>query len=270
MVTSGKRLWSDEHRINAVFEFLERSRNPVFAHLHLMGTHSPHNPRERVYSIGVTWADRRARADDLYDDVIAGFDRQLQAFVERLERMGKLGNTVLVITSDHGAGWTYARVPLIFVFPGGEPSGRRTLNGQLIDLAPTLLDYLGVPIPSWMNGQSLLRDDLDPKRPIVTVLVRKENPAPFKRIRAVGVTICQHVYWLDPWTSTFFTERVPGGTATCRAGPEGEWIARPLITTSLRDNGYDVSSLKRIPRAHQLPPPWPPWMTPTARNDGAR
>ena len=244
--------WNDQLRIDTVLDFLAQSSHPVFAHLHLMTTHIPYHPTTRVYSTGVgsTRAERKARRVDLYDDVIGDFDRHLQRLVEGLEQQGKLANTVLVITSDHGQDWTFARLPLVFVFPGGAPSGRRAGNVQLIDVAPTLLDYIGVPIPPWMDGQSLLQPDLDPKRAVMSVEVRTENPAPFKRIAAVGATICQRTYWLDPNTAIFTWVDIPGSTATCSPLDVvmSEYTGRANILSALRDNGYDVSSLKRMLR----------------------
>jgi arylsulfatase A-like enzyme len=217
-----------------------------------MTTHIPYRPTKRIYSIGVgsTREERRRRRVDLYDDVIGEFDGHLQRLVEGLEQQGKLANTVLVITSDHGQDWTFDRLPLVFVFPGGTPSGRRSVNVQLIDVAPTLLDYIGVPIPPWMDGQSLLQPDLDPKRAVMSVDVRTANPAPFTRIAAVGATICQRTYWLDPNTATFTWVDIPGSTATCSRLElaASEYTGRAKILSALRDNGYDVSSLKRIQR----------------------
>ena len=42
-------------------------------------------------------------------------------------------------------------------------------NVQLLDLAPTLLDYLGIDKPDWMEGDSVLREEPDRLRRIVSV-----------------------------------------------------------------------------------------------------
>jgi bisphosphoglycerate-independent phosphoglycerate mutase (AlkP superfamily) len=79
--------------------------------------------------------------------------------------------------SDHGSAVSrHGRVPLIFVFPGGNPHGRIVADTQLLDIAPSLLDYLGAPIPAWMGGQSLLSVKADPLRPILTAHVRRDAP----------------------------------------------------------------------------------------------
>jgi arylsulfatase A-like enzyme len=270
-VTAGAG-WSDQLRIDTVLDFLAQSQQPVFAHLHLMTTHVPHSPTRPIFSAGLTKdpGERARRRVDLYDDVIAEFDRHLQRLVEGLEQQDKLANTVLVITSDHGWRWTFARLPLVFVFPGGTPRGRRSGNVQLIDVAPTLLDYIGAPIPPWMDGRSLLHADLDPARAIMSVQVRSRNPAPFSRIGAVGATICRRTFWLDPHAASISWIDIPASTATC-SGLEvaaSESTARAMILSALRDNGYDVSSLKHVRRVP--PPPAVPSAPPEPAVTGSR
>ncbi|HEX28880.1 TPA: DUF4976 domain-containing protein [Candidatus Poribacteria bacterium] len=106
-----------------------------------------------------------------YYRLITGVDLALGRIWEALREMGFDGNTVILLTSDNGfflgehglAGkWLMyeesIRTPLIVRDPR-LPSSRRgrrrkemTLN---VDLAPTLLDLAGVPIPSAMQGRSL-------------------------------------------------------------------------------------------------------------------
>jgi arylsulfatase A-like enzyme len=117
----------------------------------------------------------------LYDETMAHQDHQLGRLVERLKREGEWNDTLLVITADHGhpAGtftrfgrglfdpqpepWQGAlfdsyntRVPLIFVWPGRIAGGRRIDQPvSTIDILPTLLDFLGLPQPEVVQGQSL-------------------------------------------------------------------------------------------------------------------
>ena len=78
---------------------------------------------------------------------------------------------LLAITADHGNAeqmWDTARnerhtahttnpVPLVFVGGGPALQGVRLADGLLADVAPTLLDALGLPAPAAMTGRSLLR-----------------------------------------------------------------------------------------------------------------
>ncbi|HYN21239.1 MAG TPA: sulfatase [Thermoanaerobaculia bacterium] len=94
---------------------------------------------------------------DLYDEEIAFFDGQLSQLLEELRRTGRMEDTLLILTSDHGEEFlehghikhcrtlfdSSIRIPLLLRLPGLEP---RTFSEpvQNLDLVPTLLDYLGV------------------------------------------------------------------------------------------------------------------------------
>jgi arylsulfatase A-like enzyme len=102
------------------------------------------------------WTDR-ACANAAYDAEIAYLDAALAALWEHLAWEGLFDDVLLVITSDHGeeldehALWydhhglyeTNLHVPLILRGPG-VPAGQR-LGGlvTLMDMAPTILDFLG-------------------------------------------------------------------------------------------------------------------------------
>jgi arylsulfatase A-like enzyme len=252
---------SDPARIDAVLDFFDRADGPVFAHLHLMGTHIPLAPRRPVFSAGPP-TTRREHNIDILDDTIADFDRDVERIVTHLERTGKLPDTVLVVMSDHGWLWSYARLPLLFRFPGGEPRGRRVENAQLIDVAPTLLDYLGLPVPAWMDGASLLEPP-DPMRSIVTVTIpiRPMPDGPFRRIDALGLTLCERVFWLNPRRGTLDAQAVAGYAHPCPTMTpyDARTVAWTTLVGALRENGYDVSSLPDGPQPIVWPLSVPRW-----------
>jgi arylsulfatase A-like enzyme len=106
---------------------------------------------------------------DFYDDAILSFDLQVRRIFRELIRRELLDNTVVVICTDHGMNWSVnGRIPLLCVFPGGKHSGRIKVNVQNLDIAPTLLDYLGLEPPEWMSGVSLLSSEKNPSRIILT------------------------------------------------------------------------------------------------------
>ncbi len=106
---------------------------------------------------------------DRYDDSIREADGTLGEFLEQLETRGALANTAVVITSDHGEEFkehgqigherTLYRevlsIPLIIVAPGIAPTRIAHQTG-LVDLAPTVLTLLGIPVPEDMEGKSLV------------------------------------------------------------------------------------------------------------------
>ena len=101
---------------------------------------------------------------------VAGIDENVGRILKYLKDSGLDQNTVLMYSSDQGFylgehGWfdkrfmyeESFRTPLIARWPGVIPPGTR--NDELvqnIDNAPTFLDIAGVPIPSDMQGASLL------------------------------------------------------------------------------------------------------------------
>lgn len=108
----------------------------------------------------------------LYDADVAAADEQIRRLFADLEERGFLtDDTVVAITADHGEeffehggtshGFTLyeesVRVPFILL-GRGVPRGHRVReNVSLMDLAPTLLDLLGIPRPPRFEGRSLLR-----------------------------------------------------------------------------------------------------------------
>jgi len=111
----------------------------------------------------------------LYDGGIRVTDRFLTRMLGELKRLGLYDRTLIVVTSDHGEEFgdhdpkrvydahcrtlydELIHVPLIVRVPGGF-SVARVVEEQveLMDVAPTLLDLVGLPIPSSMQGRSLV------------------------------------------------------------------------------------------------------------------
>jgi len=100
--------------------------------------------------------------------MVAFIDSQVGRFLAALAKTGQLENTLIVFTSDHGEmhghhglwGKGYAayddcqRVPFLMRFGGRFGDNDAPVN--LVDLAPTFLDAAGLPVPSEMQGSSLL------------------------------------------------------------------------------------------------------------------
>lgn len=103
----------------------------------------------------------------LYLGLAAEVDHHIGRVVRWLKDSGQWDNTLLVLTADHGEMlgdfdlWgkgTYHdaafHVPLMIRVPGGRPA-QRTQMTESIDVAPTVLDFVGAEIPTAMNGISL-------------------------------------------------------------------------------------------------------------------
>ncbi len=110
------------------------------------------------------------------------FDAQVGVIVDELKKQGLFENTILVISGDHGApgfprGKTNlvnfgTQVPLVIHWPKGIASpGRRIDNPtSLIDLAPTYLEAIGLPVHPQMDGHSLYPILQDPDAKGITDL----------------------------------------------------------------------------------------------------
>ena len=172
-----------------------------------LGAHDPHRGYElgSGEASGMQLADIRlpacfpdtpeVRGDvaDYYFEV-QRFDRDVGLALARLEALGELENTLVVMTGDHGMPFprckgnlydTGTRVCLAARWGAAVPGGRRLSDFvSLIDLAPTFLEAAGVAIPPEMSGASLLASlrgeadgRVDPERDHVLFGRERHTPA---------------------------------------------------------------------------------------------
>ncbi len=211
--TPSQNLFDDEDRYKHMISALDYSSQnnvPVFIHVHNMITHGDtYYPKNRVFSEGLTQDQQYMTA--FYNDAILDFDDTVRSLVSYLKETGQYDNTILILYTDHGRGWsTLERLPLIIHFPDNENAGIIEENTQNIDIAPTILDYLGVDIPSWMEGSSLLTA-IDPSRLIliarhIVPYFDSENNAitpesqmlpPLSSYGGLDIVQCQNIYAFD-------------------------------------------------------------------------
>jgi arylsulfatase A-like enzyme len=109
----------------------------------------------------------------LYDGEIRYLDDGIGDLFAGLQQLGLMDDTIVVLLADHGESMTEHRicydhyglyectfrVPFIMHWPGGPLRRHTRLAGfrQLSDVAPTLLDAAGLPIPEAMEGRSFLK-----------------------------------------------------------------------------------------------------------------
>ena len=134
-------------------------------------------------------SEMRQRTIDAYDGEIAFCDHVLSNLFAEVKSMPRGKDTVIVVTGDHGEGfWEHGfashgndlneeeiHVPLIIrpVVGDGSYAPGAVVRGQVgaIDIAPTLLDLVGVKPPSVWQGVSLkplLKGGVSDGRPVVT------------------------------------------------------------------------------------------------------
>ncbi len=163
---SGNHTFDDRAKVDQIIDLISNTKAPLFVHVHLMGTHgSTFAPVHRVYSKGQE--QTKEWMTDFYDDSIYDFDLYVAEVFDALAASGNLDNTILVIYTDHNMFHeTNQRIPLLIWFPKGEFAGTVSSNSQNIDIAPTILDYLKIPPPEWMDGLSLLHGGPPVDRPV--------------------------------------------------------------------------------------------------------
>jgi len=121
------------------------------------------------------------------------FDKHLGRMIRKLEKMGELDKTLIVVTSDNGMPFPRCkatvydwgtRMPLAIRWPERVKPGRVVTDMvSLTDLAPTFLEAAGLPIPSEMPGEGLMdilrsekNGQIDPKRTHVVMGIERHFP----------------------------------------------------------------------------------------------
>jgi len=150
--------------VHAALRWMSANRGqPVFVFIHLFDLHTPYTvPEAAARQKGISRYDAQLE----YEDELIG----------RLKRELTLGGwwdrSLTILLSDHGEGLgdhgecshgyfiyqSTLHVPLIFHWPvgfEGQPARVQRPAG-LIDVAPTILDFLHVPAPAAFKGTSLM------------------------------------------------------------------------------------------------------------------
>jgi len=106
-----------------------------------------------------------------YDRQVAFTDYHLGKLIEKLEGLGLLDKTVIVITSDHGNGlyqhrdiWTHGdfvyeeqiKIPLLIILPDLQQPLRIKNIVESVDIMPTLLALLGINYRHRIDGRSMI------------------------------------------------------------------------------------------------------------------
>lgn len=104
-----------------------------------------------------------------YYGMVRRLDEALGRLFDALESLGLSDNTIVLFSSDHACHFrtrngeykrscheSSIRVPMAVRGPGFDGGGRVRNLVSLVDVAPTLLDAAGLPIPESMQGRSFL------------------------------------------------------------------------------------------------------------------
>ncbi len=116
--------------------------------------------------------DPEAASAVSYNASLAAADAAVGKLIASLQTSKLFDAALIVIAADHGESlgahveethgvFLYdetIHVPLLLKFPQNQSAGKRVAaRARLVDIAPTILEIAGVPVPSQMQGQSLQR-----------------------------------------------------------------------------------------------------------------
>jgi arylsulfatase A-like enzyme len=111
----------------------------------------------------------------MYDSGIYYVDAMLGRLFEKCRELGIYDQMMLIVVSDHGEHFSehyprqfydyhgkdfyeeFIKVPLIVKYPLGYRVGTQDKPVALVDVVPTILDFYGIEIPGFMQGDSLLK-----------------------------------------------------------------------------------------------------------------
>jgi arylsulfatase A-like enzyme len=253
---------------------------PFLLFLHTYEIHDPYAPPAEYAgrfvdpsytgSVISSREDDVQRLRDLYDAGIALTDEHLGRFLALLDELGIEGNTIVCLMSDHGeeffehGGFLHEtvfqevlRVPLILRLPGGPAAAgtRVARTVRLVDLTPTLLDHLRLPVPEHMQGVSLLgamEGETGGELPVLSQWLAPDRHAlragDWKYLRSDGVARLFDLA-ADPGETRDLGERMPARLAELAAQLEqlrGESAALAKRLASGRDVELDPRTREEL------------------------
>jgi len=163
---SGSGLWfeqrpADQSVDRAITWLKANADRPFFLWLHLFDPHAPYEAPPPY---------REQYKDAPYNGEVAFTDAQVGRLLDEFKAMGLYDNSLIVALSDHGEslgehGEPYhgnflyqgtMHIPLLVRVPGGRRGVVVSDLTSSIDVAPTVLDALGIERPASIQGVSLL------------------------------------------------------------------------------------------------------------------
>ncbi len=266
-ITQTQQDFNDLDKVYQAVELINQNKEPVFVQIHWMGTHGEKfYPESTKFSSGIDCTQQKPWNTDLYDDAIVDVDSALEQLFQGLKASGELESTLIIITSDHGQKLSTAnRLPMIIRLPSNISRVITTENTQHLDIAPTILDIIGQPQPSWMApGRSMFAQDY-PDNLVLSVGTKQAEDKtgsgewllkddyftpPFYQFDRITIIDCDRYYRLNLENLTWSTGNVPSYVGTCSENDySSKEEIRSTILNRLTMDGFefDQSIIPDIP-----------------------
>lgn len=160
------------------------AQRPWFMYVHFTGPHRPYesqgySDRFMPEKFVGTRAQVRVQKDlAQYDGEIARTDELVGRIIQTLKELGEYDDTLVIVLSDHGEQFMEhgenghglslfeeeLRIPLILKLPGNAfAGGERKAIVEMVDVSPTILDIVGLPVEAAFQGKSF-RDIIEHDR----------------------------------------------------------------------------------------------------------
>lgn len=148
--------------VDKVLEWLSHNyQKPFFLWMHLYDPHYPYRPTS-------PFSDEYK--SNLYDGEIAFADAQVGRLLRYLKEKGLYQKSLIVLSGDHGEGLgehgekthgffiynSTLRVPLLIHLPRPPSVHEVSIPVSTVDIMPSMLQILGIPTPTQVQGKSLL------------------------------------------------------------------------------------------------------------------
>jgi arylsulfatase A-like enzyme len=191
------------------------------------------------------------RAYHGYYAMCTGVDKAFGQLMDKLKEKGLDDNTIVVFTSDHGDNLTSygyhiakdhpedtaTRIPFLMRLPGGQMKGKTSnlLLGPM-DMMPTILSLMDLPVPNGLHGADLSKAILDGDDDAVDSLP---------------------LFFFNPYWSGVYTRDVTYGSGELRhfASEKGRIKLEHVPVGALydrRNDPYQLNNLFDDPKARQL------------------
>lgn len=197
-----------------------------------------------------------------YCESITAMDRDIARLLDEIDTLGLADETIVIYMADNGMQWgthdrhgirepyeDSARLPLIIRAPGiiEDPGAKRDQIALNTDIAPTLLDMAGIPIPDEMDGSSLVPLLADPNHAGREAFLMEywrywpENTPSYIGVRTARYKYIEFERGRKPWL--FDLEADPGEMNNLWGSVEAEAVLPKLLAyleQATRNPGQEV------------------------------